>query len=590
VSIDSDRRYALVLQYWFFYPFNDGTNNHEGDWEHVSVIITTPAKSAAASLLGARMTEAEIQRTLNGEMPIDSTVLAAVEYFFHETYVVLDYVAARRSVLAKASGNRGLVRFHIWEQPGFIQESILARLENPALSTHPIGYIGGNNRGPDELTSVLPRFGAGYNRNAHGTYPFPGTWQAVGPLGSTEQISGAVVPALLMLDGINSFKDKNFLQFGYDQITLIPDWERISEIALESAAARAKWAWLILPIRWGYPASRSPGAGMIANTDLGEVAPEGPAHQPTWNRLATVTGWRAYDPHVVRVLMVPSTPWARMKNGWGFLNAPAALMGFVPGWSVVLTQLLPWATGTMQVFGAPPAKTYYPIAPPFRFTSAGAGVGFIRSGERFAGLLPTGSDSGAIRKAKTEGSDKRGDFVAEPAERIWINLFYGRRVSAENTFSTTRVALSYNDRATIDGDASHVRASLKFKELTGGFRLNTWSSNDDGLQLYTRAGWGWTWHELTNLEVDDIPLPDEWKGGYAPTLWPSGRWWPNTWYAGAGAELFTPKNLWLFGRLGLGARVEATSLTHRLGASSPWDNSFGWARRSDYAVSLLLAW
>jgi hypothetical protein len=258
-----------------------------------------------------------------------------------------------------------------------------------------------------------------------------------------------------------------------------------------------------------------------------------------------------------------------------------------------LTQLLPWATGTLQVFGAPPAKTYYPTAPPFRFTSAGVGVGFIKSGDRFARLLPTGSDTGSIRRAKTDGSNKRGDFVAEPAERIWINLFYGRRLSAENTFSTTRVALSYNDHATgdIDGGASRARASLNFKELTGGFRLNTWSSNDDGLQLYARGGWAWSWYELTNLEVDDVPVPDlVQKYGYAPTLWPSGRWWPNTWYAGAGAELFTPKSLWLFGRLGLGARVEATSLTHRLGARSPWDNNLGWTRRSDYAVSLLVAW
>ncbi len=35
---------GLVLQYWFFYPFNDGRLlhallDHEGDWEHVSVLV-----------------------------------------------------------------------------------------------------------------------------------------------------------------------------------------------------------------------------------------------------------------------------------------------------------------------------------------------------------------------------------------------------------------------------------------------------------------------------------------------------------------------------------------------------------------------
>ena len=31
--------YELVLQYWLFYPFNDGGNNHEGDWEHNNFLI-----------------------------------------------------------------------------------------------------------------------------------------------------------------------------------------------------------------------------------------------------------------------------------------------------------------------------------------------------------------------------------------------------------------------------------------------------------------------------------------------------------------------------------------------------------------------
>jgi hypothetical protein len=51
----------VVLQYWFFYPMNDwrssfgGVNDHEADWEHVSVILTdqgadaTPAWVAFAS-------------------------------------------------------------------------------------------------------------------------------------------------------------------------------------------------------------------------------------------------------------------------------------------------------------------------------------------------------------------------------------------------------------------------------------------------------------------------------------------------------------------------------------------------------------
>jgi hypothetical protein len=32
----------LVVQYWFFYPFNEWVNHHEGDWEHVNVILSGP--------------------------------------------------------------------------------------------------------------------------------------------------------------------------------------------------------------------------------------------------------------------------------------------------------------------------------------------------------------------------------------------------------------------------------------------------------------------------------------------------------------------------------------------------------------------
>ena len=35
-------RGELVIQYWFFYPFNEWINHHEGDWEHVNVVLAGP--------------------------------------------------------------------------------------------------------------------------------------------------------------------------------------------------------------------------------------------------------------------------------------------------------------------------------------------------------------------------------------------------------------------------------------------------------------------------------------------------------------------------------------------------------------------
>jgi hypothetical protein len=32
----------LAMQYWFYYPFNEWVNHHEGDWEHIQVILRGP--------------------------------------------------------------------------------------------------------------------------------------------------------------------------------------------------------------------------------------------------------------------------------------------------------------------------------------------------------------------------------------------------------------------------------------------------------------------------------------------------------------------------------------------------------------------
>ncbi len=38
---------TYVIQYWFFYPYNDGYNNHEGDWEHINVLVTSQDPASA---------------------------------------------------------------------------------------------------------------------------------------------------------------------------------------------------------------------------------------------------------------------------------------------------------------------------------------------------------------------------------------------------------------------------------------------------------------------------------------------------------------------------------------------------------------
>jgi hypothetical protein len=81
------------------------------------------------------------------------------------------------------------------------------------------------------------------------------------------------------------------------------------------------------------------------------------------------------------------------------------------------------------------------------------------------------------------------------------------------------------------------------------------------------------------------------KGGYAPTLLPSRKWWPNTWQAGAGIELFAPKRHWILQRLGYGVRIEGTALLHRLGSRGPCGQRCdATVERADGAVSVVFGW
>jgi hypothetical protein len=47
VVSERDRPGHVALQYWFFYPFNDFNNLHEGDWEMIQLVFDAPTARAA---------------------------------------------------------------------------------------------------------------------------------------------------------------------------------------------------------------------------------------------------------------------------------------------------------------------------------------------------------------------------------------------------------------------------------------------------------------------------------------------------------------------------------------------------------------
>jgi len=591
---DAARRFHLVVQYWFYYPFNDGPNNHEGDWEHLNVSITTRERAASGGLLS----EEDIAGMLGGAPEdVESLVIHLVEYYVHEYIVTLDYLALQSHPGARHTPHAQHATTHIWEDADFEQEVVRERLAiaGGRLATHPVAYAGGDSKGPDELLHPLPRFRLSYNRNSDATYPFPGVWAKVGPAQATEKVYGSAVPRVRRradsLPWYALIDDDRMETFRRGDITLLPDWERLSPLVAADPAARRRWVWLVLPVRLGYPATRSPGAGIVKRADGGNISPLAPSFNPAWNRLGPSWKYEALDPLVLRASGAPVTPWAMLQNGWGALNYPVAAVGLLPGANVALTQLIPWATGALNLVGAPPLRTFTRGPLPLRITSEGQGVSYQFGGHDFARLLPGANEAAAALGADAaDGREAGFHRTAHSGPRLWFNLFYGPRFSLENTFAWDTSSLSYTAVGGGGGGSrlGTVRGRLVLTELTGGFRFSAVNAWDQTLQLYLRGGYAWTRYSVRDVSVNGVPLPGR-RGGHLPSLLPSRTWWPNTTYGGAGAELFAPKHWWLMHRLGYGVRAEVGGIRHRLDEKACPDCAVV-TERGDAALSLVFGW
>ena len=305
-SDDRTRGYEFILQYWFFYPYNDGFNNHEGDWEHINVSIKPLDK------LHEPLCESDVCRILTEGVPSntapDRLVIQKVDYYFHHKVMTLDYTRPnvyqprdKWDMELENTKEEHKGEEWIWKQ---IRKRAYWDKDEKIINTHPIGFIGGDNKGFDQL---LKRPG-GSNRVSNGTYPFRGIYKNVGLAGAVEQISelfdhqksfAAVTNPKRSISKETDWRGSRFdfgspppkkyvSKPGYrrgrvvefispDRIEILPDAERVKDLVKADAQVRRDWAWLVLPIRWGYPATESPFAGVIAHTDLGNISVLGPS-------------------------------------------------------------------------------------------------------------------------------------------------------------------------------------------------------------------------------------------------------------------------------------------------------------------------
>ena len=582
------RRYMLAVQFIFLYPFNDGGNNHEGDWEHINVLIATRGSSTTY------VDYLTIGAILDGRTPLDSLVIAGVDYFFHQKVLRVDYLGRGTPPLDSVSP--------VWEDHGYVRAVVDARLaaDSGTFATHPIGYIGGNNKGLDELLHVLPRFLRSYNRNTGATYPFPGTWQAIAPLGASETVWGEIVPdvvpeTLTNDDGTVTTRfvptGDRWLSYGRADIELLPDWEVMLPLIRRDPEFRRRWAWFVLPVRWGYPATRSPGAGAVGRADLGNLAPFGPAFKPWWNRLGED------DEHVrfhVRALRTPISPrvfWSITQSGWGFFNYPLVLSQILPAYNMIGAHLSPWAVPLAGWVGIGLPKTF--VASGYE-RIATVGVGAVR---------PLGADDYArrLRLADHPRVDAiRDDGAQLGAERVetttgtWprfsLDLHIGGSYFIENSFTMGEGRASYTVPDLSTGSDVSLTSRVEIRQLTGGFRsVLPWISGTDH-RLFARLGYGWSWYRMRDVTLDGADLTGPLKGGYAPPIVPGRRSWPNFGYAGVSYEFFPGRGAWLFDRIGTGFRIDGTFALQRFPSHDFGATNDLWRGQGQISAAATVGW
>ena len=542
--------YEFILQYWFYYPLNDGANKHEGDWEHIDVVI------APRSGVTALLTEADVSGILAGEGMTDDVterqmVIQRVEYYFHHKIMTLDY--GRPNVYLPEDAWEREWRTLVREQFG--SEKLWKAIRHYAyrdssqvlLNTHPVAFIGADNKGLDQLISPP----GGHNQDSHGTFPFPGLYKTVGPAGSAEQIS-RTFDQWEWYASLPESRTEAATDFGRGHVVLfdrpellevVPDWERVLPLVRSDPIARRDWTWLVLPVRWGYPATESPLAGMIAHADMGNVGPIGPAYNNGWNRTGTGRGFEQYEAHVLPSVF-PVDPQDGFSNNLGYFNFIPALTNLPPLDLVWRLVALPFRA----LFKRQDPIFFPEESVPLRFVGVVGGASYTQVPEDmwFAAVHLTesnGVDVGGgnmlpqtilqiAEDVVARDSLDGGDIPTESfSESAWgwhaqVAFYVGKRF-----VSTTGIRNSLHNVGFLQplttGGVYEFSATLNWWDLTGNVRYDVFTG---GFKPYLKFGYGVNWYRLEDMRSDGEPMSQ-----------PTGEWinnfWPPTWSYGAGAEL-----------------------------------------------------
>lgn len=550
-----ERRYEFVLQYWFFYPTNDGPNNHEGDWEHINVIVSR------LSTVERPFAAGEVASLIAGANPADGDdplVIRRIEYYLHHFVYEMDFASPNvylsREAWSRQVGERiGGSRGERWVLDR-IRERAWQDAAETRINTRPVVWIGGDAVG---LQSVLQVPGGLKDRDGHASYPFRGYFKKVGP-GVGERVVRA-------FDHQEYFRrpdaGPDYVEdYGLpERVAVLPDWERVADLVLTDPDVRRAWAWFVLPVRFGFPATPSPAAGTIAHADMGNVAPIGPAFNGAWNRTGDASGYALYD--------IARLPWAAplgVTDSFfpraGFLNAPVLYFMLKPPLDLV------WRTLALPVRAATGSRqpTFVPAnAPAERLASLEAGVMVTPVSEDFVSLFLNREQllELSVRLALALPSDAddvtlvpKFPTVAAPVYAVVFHL--SPRFSTESSFTV------YTARVGFDAVAPGVRpvavrADLEHYDYHGNLRFNILTG---AVQPYVKYGNGLTWYRLKNTAVDG----EQMIAASSPRFRPRGSWRAlgfNETVFGGGVDVAPMK----LGRVWLGVKAGYGLVHHDLG-------------------------
>lgn len=546
--------YELVLQYWFFYPANDGPNNHEGDWEHLNVVVSP------LSQVHAPLNEAGIEALLSGTRPLegsDPVVLRRIEYYLHHFVTTLDFTSPN-AYQPRADWQREVDGRQLQASQKRLVERVRGRAwrdaAESAINTRPIVWIGGDAIG---IQNVLQMPGL-KDRDGHASYPYRGYYKQIGAGGVGERV-------LTAFDPLDYFANPNgdwdqVEDYGTpERLALTPDWERVIEPVRTNPTARRDWSWMLLPLRFGYPASPSPAAGIVAHADTGNVSVVGPTYNDGWNRLGDSAGYEAYE--------VVETSWATplsLTDSFfprvGFLNAPIIYFMLKPPLDLI------WRTVALPVRAAAGSRqpTFQPAsAPAIRSVSLEVGpmvtdlnndlAALFFSREQLKQIIALSAvqfpdDTSGLRVEPHFG------WAVAPAYSLVFHLM--PRLSAESAF------LSYSEWVGFDWAFENaasipVRGRYHQTEYHGNTRFNILTGR---FQPYVKIGSGITWFQLTDVNVNGVLLPDP----DSPTFKPKSGWRSlgfNETVLGGGADWSRLR----LGRVWIGGKLSYTWIHNGLG-------------------------